>query len=414
MKKNIQLNLLAVIISVWMMSTAIADDYSTSLSDAFSKGKVSGTLKSYYFSQTFDGAGKNDSYIWTYGGNLKYVTGSLYGLKLGTNLQASFVGYKDDKDNKTAGSLDADGAVLSEAYLQYKIDKTEFKGGRQFVSLPLLAGSGSRLIKESFETYFISNENIPDTIITAGWARKYQTRTDKSNYGDNSFVKFENNGDGDPGEFYDIGDDGMYLVYLKNSSIKGLTVQAQYADVVDNVAGFYADAKYTFNMALKPFVAAQYYYTDYDVSTSRDNDLYGFQTGINVHGLDLFAGYTSTGGSAGDARVFRGVGQGAYYHYTGTTKTAGSGSFEAGTDAYQIGAAYKYHGLSSKIRYTDFDNPNANSDLEEYTLNMEYTFGEALKGMLKGFAVSVDYSILDYENNANDATDLRTRLIYSF
>ena len=55
-KNIIQLNLLAVIISVWMVSTAIAEDSVTSLSDAFTKGKVSGTLKSYYFSQAFDGA----------------------------------------------------------------------------------------------------------------------------------------------------------------------------------------------------------------------------------------------------------------------------------------------------------------------------------------------------------------------
>jgi imipenem/basic amino acid-specific outer membrane pore len=410
MKKIIKLNLLTVIISVFLVSTAIADDSATSLSEAFTKGKVSGALKSYYFSQTFDGAGKNDSYIWAYGGNLKYATGNFYGLSLGTNVQASFVGYKDDKDNKTAGSLDAGGAVLSEAYLQYKIDETKFKGGRQFVSLPFLTGSGSRLIKESFEAYFISNENISDTIITAGWARKYQTRTDKSNYGDNPFVKFENSGDGDPGEFYDIGDDGMYLIYLKNSSLKGLDIQAQYADVNDSVTGFYADAKYIFPVSLKPFIAAQYYYTDWDATGSNDNSLYGFKTGLSIKKVDLFAGYTLASGSAGETRVFRGVGQGAYYQYTSTTKSAGAGAFEAGTDSYQVGAAYKYKKLATMVRYTNFDNPAANADLEEYTLNLAYTFSE----LLKGFSISADYTILDYENNAKDATDLRTRLIYSF
>ena len=33
---------------------------------------------------------------------------------------------------------------------------------------------------------------------------------------------------------------------------------------------------------------------------------------------------------------------------------------------------------------------------------------------LKGFKISVDYSILNYDNNTKGATDLRTRLIYSF
>lgn len=410
MKNFIKIGFCLLIFSTGLISMAFADNVATTLPEAFTKGKVSGSLKSYYFSQTFDGAGKNDSHIWAYGGNLKLSTGNLYGVRLGSNFQLSAVGHVDDDDNKTAGSLNADGAVLSEAYLQYNIKKTEFKGGRQFISLPLLAGSGSRLIKESFEAYLISNQDIPDTTITAGWVKSYQTRTDKSSYADNWFVEFEKNGNGSPGDFYDIGNDGAYLIYFKNATIKNLTIQAQYEDVVDHVAGFYADADYMFDMSLKPFVAAQYFYTNYDASLSGDNYLYGFRTGITVYGVDLFAGYTSAGGSAGDAKVFRGIGQAAYYQFTATTKTAGAMAFSADTEAYQVGAAYSYGGLSSKIRYSSFDSPIANSDLDEYTLNLAYKFDDRLKG----FKISVDYSILDYDNNTKGATDLRTRLIYSF
>lgn len=413
MKKRLQSLSLIVLMIGLLATVSIASDSAVSLQDAFKKGSVSGTLKSYYFSQTFDGAGKNDSYIWTYGGNLKYETGSLYGLRLGANFQASAVGYKDDDDNKTIGSMDADGAVLSEAYLQYKIANTKFKGGRQFVSLPLLHGSGSRLIKESFETYLITNQDIPDTVLTAGWARKYQTRTDRTSYGDAPFVDFEMNGSGSPGTFVDIGDGGMYLAHVKNSSLEGLVVQAQYADVdddTDGVTGIYADAKFTFPFFLKPFIAAQYYYTDWDPAANNDNDLYGFKSGLSYKNFDVFAGYTSASGDAGETRVFRGLGQGAYYNYTATTKTAGAGAFEAGTDAYQIGVAGKHKGFSGKIRYTNFDNPAANADLEEYTFNLAYKFS----GTLEGFSLSADYSILDYENDDNDATDLRTRIIYTF
>lgn len=394
-------------------TASTAGDSADSFKEAFEKGNISGTLKSYYFTQTFDGSGKDDSYIWTYGGNLKYVTGSLFGVRLGANLQVSAVGYKDDDDNRTAGSMDAEGAVLSEAYLQYKISNTKMKGGRQFISLPLLHGSSSRLIKESFEAYLITNQDIPDTTITAGWVGKYQTRTDKTSYGDAPFVDFENNGDGTPGTFVDIGDGGMYTVYLKNSSLKGLVVQTQYVNVDDSkngVTGIYADAKYTFPVFLKPYIAAQYYYTDWDPSANDDNDLYGFQSGLSYKNVSLFAGYTSTGGNSGETRVFRGLGQGAYYNYTATTKTAGVGAFEAGTDAYQVGISGVYEGLSGKVRYTNFDNPTANADLEEYTFNLAYKFS----GALSGFSVSADFSILDYENNNNDATDLRTRLIYTF
>jgi hypothetical protein len=409
MKRAKRVGAILVLLIAGFVSSVMCEE-ATTLKEVFTKGKASGSLRSYYFTQTFDGAGKNDSYIWTYGGNLKYLTGQFYGVTLGANFQGSFVGYKDDIDNKTAGSMDAHGAVLSEAFLEYKLSETQLKGGRQYVKLPFLAGSGSRLIHESFEAYFISNENLPGTLITAGWARKYQTRTDKSNYGDNWFVDFGTDGTGKPGEFYDIGDDGMYLIYLKNNSVKNLDIQAQYANVVDAVAGFYGDAKYQLPVNLKPYLSAQYYYTDYDAATSDDNHLYGFKAGMNISGVDLFAGYTSAGGSAGDARVFRGVGQGAYYQYTATTKTAGAGAFEAGTDAYQLGIGYNFKGLDSMFRYTDFDNPVANADLQEYTLNLLYKFS----GYFKGFNISADFSVLDYENDANDATDLRTRLIYTF
>ena len=401
---------LLIVLLAGMFSTAFAGENVDTLSEMFTKGKVSGSLRSYYFAQDFDDGGTSDSSIWAYGGNLKYVTGQFKGFSVGGNFQGSFIGHKDDDSNKTAGSMDAHGAVLSEAYLQYELYKTQAKGGRQYVKLPLLAGSGSRLIHESFEAYFLTNKDIPGTQITAGWARKYQTRTDKSIYGDNWFVDFDTNGTGKPGGFNKIGGNGMYLVYLQNNSIENLNIQAQYADVVDDVAGFYGDIVYQFNMSLKPFIAGQYYYTNYDAATNDDNSLFGFKTGISFSDIDLFAGYTSAAGSAGETRVFRGVGQGAYYQYTATTKTAGAGAFEAGTDAYQVGIGYKYKDFKTKFRFTDFDNPAANADLQEYTFNFLYDFAK----LFKGLSASVDYSILDYENNTNDATDLRTRLIYAF
>ncbi len=175
--------------------------------------------------------------------------------------------------------------------------------------------------------------------MTTGWVSKYQTRTDKSSYGDNAFVKFEINGTGRPGDFYDVGDDGMWILSLKNSSLGGLDVQAQYANVVDEVRGIYADAKYSFDAAYRPYVAAQYYHTDWDDAAMENNDLIGLKAGVRLPalaGVDLFAGYTTAGGNTGDARVFRGLGPGAYYNYTATTKTAGAGAFEAGTDTYQL------------------------------------------------------------------------------
>jgi hypothetical protein len=390
--------------------SASGAEEATSLADAFKQGDVKGQLKSYYYAQTFDGNGLNDSQIWVNGGNLSYNTARFYGFKVGATFQASFVGYKDDEDGKTRGSMDGDGAVLSEGYLDYAFMNTEFKGGRQFMAFPLITGSGSRFIKESFESYLLTNTDIPGTTITAGYVTKYQTRTDQSNYGDNWFVEFDQNGTGDVGDFYDIGDDGMLILYAKNASIENLQVQGMYGNIFDAVAGYYADAKYTIDVEFKPYVAAQFYYTDYDDSAKDSNTLFGFKGGATIADFEIFAGFTTAGGDENDARVFRGVGQGAYYNFTSTTKTAGAPAFEAGTDSYQLGGAYKWESLSTMLRGSIFDNPANNMDLNEYTQNVSYK----LPGWAKGFSVAVDFSILDYETDQKDATDVRTRLIYSF
>merc|ERR1712065_47097 len=270
-------------------------------------------------------------------------------------------------DGKTTGSMNADGTVLSEAYLQYTYDNTTLKTGRQYVKTPLLAGSGSRLIKESFEAHLLVNSDIPDTTVVAGVVTKYQTRTDKTSYGDNSWVDFAQDGDGGPGKFNDINKFGGGVQTL--------------------------------------YVAGQYYGTDYDPAISdKDSKMLGSKIGTKVAGVDIFAGYTVTDDNNA---VARGIGQEAYAHYTATTKTAGVNAFSAGTDSFQIGAGYSFDKLKTKVRYTTFDKPATGADLDETTINLTYSLTKQLQAQL-------DYSILDYETDSSDATDLRSRLIYKF
>lgn len=399
MKKIAKISLAASLAVITMSSSLLAAD---SIAEAFTNGKFKGELKSYYFAQSFDDSAKNDSSIWVNGGMFNYVTDSYKGFTLGATFQTSHVTSIDDEDGKTEGSMDAQGSVLSESYLQYNYNETTFKGGRQFISTPLLAGSSSRMIKESFEAYLLANTDLPDTTILAGVVTKYQTRTDNSSYGDNSFVQYQTNGTGEPGNFNKIGTHGVRTIYVKNTSIPNLTAQFQYADVVDSATDIYLDAKYKIGLA---YIAAQYFDTNYDSPSDADSYMYGLKLGVKVKGVDIFAGYTSTDD---DNNVLRGIGQGAYANYTATTKTAGADAFKAGTDSWQIGAGYTFaERFKTKLRYSTFDVAQNNSDLDEITLNLQYTFN-------KNFLAQIDYSILDYEDNTKDASDLRTRLIYSF
>jgi hypothetical protein len=405
MNKLIKKSLIATLAITSITSSSFAAD---SLVEAFSNGKVKGEIKSYYFDENYDSASSSNNSIWVNGGKLNYVTDSFMGAKIGTTFQTSHVGSIDDDASKQAKTMDASGSVLSEAYLEYKYGNTSFKGGRQFVSLPLIKGSGSRLIKESFEAYFLTNQDIPDTLVSLGKVTKYQTRTDSVTSGTNaaSFSNTDVNA-GDVGGFNKIGTDGAISLYIKNQSIKNLTIQAHYVDFIDEVKDLYVDATYKFGGDFKPFIAAQYYNSNYDSASTNDSSLLGYKIGATLFGLNLHAAYTSTDD---DGNVNRGIGEAATASFTSSTSTVGN--YTAGTDSWQIGASKKFGNLTTKATYTNSDSILLKNDLKQTYLGAKYKFS----GALKNLAVSADYTIYDYGtgNDSKDKNELRAKVIYSF
>ena len=393
-----------------MSNNAFSNGDIENFSEWIHNGNVGGTAKSYYFEQDFDDSNAENSSIWVNGGNVTFNTSEFNGFKLGGEVQGSYVSNINDDDDRTAGSINAQGLVLSEAFLRYQFGDTVFSGGRQHFSSPLIANSGSRLIKESFEMYQVSSSHFEDTDISIGYVTKYQTRTDKSFYVDNEFVDFDYNGSGSPGDFYKIGNDGVFFAQVNKRIAKKVKINSQYANVINEVQALYADVEYTLPTNFNSYIAVQYYKTKWDKNELVDNDLLGFKVGFSQVGVDFFAGYTLAGGNEGENRVFRGIGQGAYYQFTATTKTAGVAAFEAGTNSYQLGLGSTISNIKGKLFYTSFDNPIVGKDLNEWTVNLAYQFD----GKLANCGISVDFSILDYENNQKDATDLRTKFSYSF
>ncbi|RXI45020.1 porin [Malaciobacter mytili] len=405
MNKLIKKSLIATLAITSITSSSFAAD---SLVEAFSNGKVKGEIKSYYFNENYDSASSSDNSIWVNGAQLNYITDSFMGLKLGTTFQTSHVGSIDDDTSKQAKTMDASGSVLSEAYLEYKYGNTTLKGGRQFVSLPLIKGSGSRLIKESFEAYFLTNQDIPNTLISLGKVTKYQTRTDNVTSGTNaaSFSNTEVN-DGDVGGFNKIGTDGAISLYVKNNSIKNLTFQAHYVDFKDEVKDLYIDAIYKFGGDFKPFIAAQYYNSNYDDKDKDNSSLVGYKIGATFFGINLHAAYTSTNK---DGNVNRGIGEAATASFTASTSTVGN--YTAGTDSWQIGASKKFGNLTTKATYTNSDSLLTKNDLKQTYLGIKYKFS----GDLKNLTVSADYTIYNYGtgNDSKDKNELRAKIIYSF
>lgn len=302
MKKILGLSAIASL----ALSTSL---YANSVTEAFDKLEVSGELKAAFVSSDFLGAAETDS-VTAVGGSVSVKTGEFYGLKAGVTFQAATILSDDTGNNPTHASsvnntsyrtsfFDTEGAALSESYLEYTISNTSLKAGRQFIHTPIVNNamegkSSEAIIKDSFEAYVLTNTDIPNTTIVAGYVNKFQP---------------QNDGNSDIGEFIDV-EDGAYTLYIKNNSIENLTLQAQYLNINGTISTndtdlFYLQADYQLGAHT---LSAQYYASSVD---NADGKMFGLKaTGpLGLGKLGYLVGYTS---SMDDTNaVYTGAGAGA-------------------------------------------------------------------------------------------------------
>ncbi|QDO83196.1 hypothetical protein FM037_08110 [Shewanella psychropiezotolerans] len=397
---------LSIVISLICMPKSFASD---AIVDAINEAKVSGEIKSLYFSQDFsDSSGKQTSSIWTNGGEFKLVSGDFHGFSLSSSLQVVDVTWRDDVDDAYKTSMSADGAVLSEAYLSYDFSNanTRVHLGRRYLAMPLLGGSSAQSVTESYEAYLITDRSLPQTVIVAGKIDRYQARTDFKST--TPFTQAKADAKGKPGEFLDIGEYGMYSLYMSNTSIANTNVQVHLVETQGIAFMGYADMFYQFDTRFKPYIGGQYYKTVYhDNTLGQDSDMLGLKLGVElIDNLDLFTGYNKTNDNG---KVLHGLGNNAYANFTTTTKTSGDTGFEAGSNSLQLGVAYQIDSVKVKYRWTNFNPLDEEGGMTEHTLNLSYQFES-----LKQVSAMMDYSVMTFDNDARSMTDLRTKLIYRF
>lgn len=211
------------------------------LADAFKNGKVAGTLKAWYWDRTdegnFGGTAQHNENITNFGIELNYVTDSLYGFRTGFTFQGSATPFAEANAKALFNREESgQGSVLSEAYLGYKIGKTDVKVGRQYIATPLLSGNPTRIFRESFEGASITNTDLPQTTAFAQYINKFQGRTgDVTASGANTydapeFAKRIILAGAGPEAF---AFDGAYSLGAINTSIPNLKLSAQFVKATD-------------------------------------------------------------------------------------------------------------------------------------------------------------------------------------
>lgn len=402
--KLAKLSLAAVLIAGITSSSFAAD----TLVDAFKNGKVSGELRAWYFDRDTDVAAaaagawdrkKGSADIINTGLILGYVTDSFYGFKLGGTFQSNYAPFADDEAKALYyNDMYGSGAVLSEMYVQYDIGKTMTKVGRQFMSTPLIAGSGSRMIRQSFEGALITNTDLPNITLAAGYVGKWQNRTSP-----NTTTK-----ESDVGEFTKFNDDGAYTLLAINKSIPGLTITGQWAQVLDVADVYYVELAYAGKMSDFTYgLSAQYLATDYDAIVTKDSNLYGLKASLGMGAFNMYVAYAEVD-TDGAVSVSADIG-GADPIYT--AQVIGSGEYTAGSKGYAIDANYEVvKGAKVGARYSDINVVAATSDYTLLDLYANYAFD----GSLKGFGVEVQYETKDKDAATGSSNELRFRANYKF
>jgi hypothetical protein len=393
---------LAAIVVAGLASSSFAAD---TLADAFKNGKVSGAVQAYYWTKD---NGTTNADIFTTGIDLSYQTASFYGLAFKATFQSSSAPFADS-DAKTVFASDmwGSGAVLSEAFVSYSIGKTTALVGRMYLDTPLVASSGSRMTKQSFQGAAVINTDLPNTTLIAGYVDKYQARTDgNGNIG--KFKKEFNTGSG-----YADGvrvNDGAYELAAINKSIPGLTLTAAYANVVNIIQVAYAEAAYEGKAGKFAYgLAAQYYYNNADDSiVTEDNNLVGVKASLGYDAFGAYVAYSKVNNKAGTVGgVVSGLGGGADLAYTGSPIM--SDSYANDTEAYKVGATYAImKNANVGLSYTNNEIDSTNYKAGFTAVEADYAFEGALKGLSAAFIYE------DGSKDANGKDAMRLNVNYKF
>ena len=370
MKKSLLLSVVAssvIMVGGTTLLEASGDDSlvvksTNSFGDALENGKFTAALRAFYFDRSFDEdkTGKENATALTAGGIVKYESGSYNGLKFGlahyssTRLGNTF-SREEGSGTSILGRSGEDLAFLGEAYLEYGLQNTMFKVGRQQLATPLMQNHDLRILPSVYEAAIVRNKDIPDTMVEVGYVDRYTGFTSK----ENAFLDKK------------TGKDGLGYLSFTNKSIDGLSLRGQHIKALTDDVGretySYLDAKYALPFGTNTYIKAQYGANGY--SEGDDSTLVGTKVGTTFGKFDVAALYDKISDN-----VFQAFESGPMY----SDWQQGYGPYEAST---AVGGQIVYKpmsGLSLKVGYVDVasDTDMLVDDFTELNIDAKYTIND--------------------------------------
>lgn len=306
-----------------------------SVADFFSKIKIDGQIRSYYFTQAFGPGSPPDRTAYSLGGYLNMHTPSIYGFSgdVGFNTANSLGthGSPDTVDTTLAG-LNASLTVLTQAYLQYELPSVlTIRAGNQSINSPWINPSDSRMIPASYQGFYGEVSPVENVHLYGMRIYRWKSRTSPHYYNDNLYYKLGFDGDpmysGNRAELTNAPTFDGTLAFGADAEYRGARAEVWYYDFYQFAKMLHADVNYHYQneSGVEPYVEGQF------VHEWEANSLLNSNAGYLTNQIDGFTGNS--------VKTFAwGVRTGVNYDVGGSTLGEGNLSWAFNKIDYNAGA----------------------------------------------------------------------------
>ena len=381
-----------------------------------------GQLRAGYITFSDDAASRTSSY--SLAGHYHFNTKRWNGLMVGAEAYTVVnMGINQNPLNINGDFFDENGKsfiLISQAYLDGKWGNTEIKLGRQTLDTPHADSDDIRMMPNYFEAYNITNTDIDDLTLTAGFINRMAGWENAVNA-----QQFVNVGETIASNFDDknaISSNGVSYASASYDGIKDLSLSLWYYnyDDIANVIYLEAGYNYAFNKNTNFTLGLQYdasQETGSELIGKQDANTYGISAELTMEdlGIHILAAYNQDSGETGAMGLS--LGGGAFFTSMEDQTLDAIGT--AGR-AWMIGTGYHFSAigiedLNAGIAYGNFQADNASMyESNEVDVVIEYSFNDKLSMTAAYASVKFDAGVDDNNNPLTDYDQFRVIAQYNF
>ena len=375
-----------------------------------------GQLRTGYITFKENDSERNNAYA--LGGHYHFESKGWNGLKVGLSAYTVLDPGINQNPNRVNGDFfNAEGKsfiLFTEAYLDGKWGNTEVKLGRQILNTPHADSDDIRMIPNYFEAYTITNTDIDDLTLSAGYIRKMAGWENGINA--SKFVKISKTLESDEDT------DGIYYANASYEGIRDLSLSLWVYNYQDIANVIYAEAGYNYAFTeYRNLTFGLQYDGSRETGTAQLGKQDAHTFGISIEfavediGIHILTAYNRDYGTTGATDLSLGGGP----LFTSMEDQTLDAIGMAGS-AWMIGSGFHFEkigidGLHAGIAYGNFEAEDHSSyKSKEIDAVIDYTFNEKLSLTAAYASVSFDTGMNEEGHPLNDYDQFRLIANYNF